>query len=295
MGADAPWRRTQWGELLSEFLGTFVLIAFGTGVVAMTVAALPASGRGAGLMSSGDWLLIAWGWGMAVVFGVYVAGGVSGAHLNPAVTLAFALRRGFPWAKVPGYVAAQVVGAFAGAALVYLNYKEAIASFEESAGITRDGGGGSVGIFVTGPAGYLDSYWQAMTSEITGTMFLVIMVFAVVDLMNTPVRANLGPVVIGLAVFAIGMSFGANTGYAINPARDFGPRMLTWVEGWGSAAFPGGSEALGVYWWVPIVAPLIGAAIGAVIYDLFINHVLRARMKPETEGLTRRGEVVEEN
>src|ERR671931_1049207 len=115
--ATARWRQTVWGELLAEFLGIFVLISFGDGVVAMAVAALNQSGRGPEIFAaSGDWLIIGWGWGMAVTFAVYVAGGVSGAHINPAVTIAFALRRGFPWSKVPGYVAAQVVGAFAGAA-----------------------------------------------------------------------------------------------------------------------------------------------------------------------------------
>ena len=112
----ARWRQTVWGELLSEFLGTFVLIAFGDGVVAMAVAALNQSGRGTQIFAaSGDWLLIAWGWALAVAFGVYVAGGVSGAHINPAVTLALAVKREFPWRKVAPYAAAQVVGAFVGA------------------------------------------------------------------------------------------------------------------------------------------------------------------------------------
>src|SRR6266571_8315466 len=123
-GATRPaWRQTVWGELSAEFLGTFVLIFFGDGVVAMAVAALNQSGRGTQIFAaSGDWLLITWGWAMAVAFGVYVAGGVSGAHINPAVTIALAVRRGFPWNKVPSYIVAQMLGAFAGAALVYLNY-----------------------------------------------------------------------------------------------------------------------------------------------------------------------------
>ena len=105
------WQQSTWGELVAEFLGTFVLIAFGDGVVAMAVAALNQSGRGTLIFdASGDWLLIAWGWGFAVCFAVYVAGGVSGAHINPAVTLAFALRRKFPWHKVPSYWAAQIAG-----------------------------------------------------------------------------------------------------------------------------------------------------------------------------------------
>ncbi|MEA2228309.1 MAG: glycerol uptake facilitator protein, partial [Solirubrobacteraceae bacterium] len=110
--ARMGWRNTTAGELVSEALGTFIIIAFGDGVVAMAVAALNQSGRGTKIFdASGDWLLIGWGWGFAVTFAVYVAGGVSGAHLNPAVTLALALRRGFAWAKVPGYMVAQVLGA----------------------------------------------------------------------------------------------------------------------------------------------------------------------------------------
>jgi glycerol uptake facilitator protein len=295
-GPNAAWRRTEWGDYLSEFMGTFVLIAFGTGVVAMAVAGLPQSGRGDGVISNGDWLLVAFGWGMAVTFAIYVAGGISGAHINPAVTLAFATFRGFPWRKVPGYVIAQILGAVAGAAVVYLNYRDAIQVFESSADppIVRDGGAGSIGIFVTGPAGYFGDYWGPVFSEVTGTAFLILFVFAVVDLMNLPPKANLAPLIIGLAVFAIGMSYGADTGYAINPARDLGPRIFAWIVGWGDAAFPGVQGNLHSYWWVPVVAPCIGAIIGGIFYELGISYVLRSRMAKTTAGLESRGEVVEE-
>jgi glycerol uptake facilitator protein len=268
---------------------------FGTGVVAMAVAGLPQSGRGDGTISNGDWLLITFGWGMAVIMGVYVAGGISGAHINPAVTIALAVKRGFAWAKVPGYIAAQVLGAFVGAAIVYLNYYDAISAAEDAAGVgSKDAS--TVGIFVTGPAGYFDNYWGPVISEITGTMLLIIIVFAVIDLMNIPPKANLGAIVIGFGVMAIGMSFGANSGYAINPARDFGPRLFTAVAGWGEAAFPGDTGGtLGVYFWVPIVAPIIGAVIGAFVYDFFINDVLKARMKAADPNLTQRGEVAEDD
>ncbi len=294
VGHKAAWRRTQGGELLSEFLGTMVLIMFGTGVVAMAVAGLPQSGRGDGIISDADWLLITLGWGMAVVMAVYVAGGVSGAHINPAVTIALAVRRGFAWSKVPGYIAAQVLGALAGAAVVYLNYKDTIGAFEDSGGLT-DKDPGTVGIFVTGPAGYFTDYWGPLIAEITGTALLIVIVFAVIDTMNIPPKANMGALIIGLGVFAIGMSFGANSGYAINPARDFGPRIFTWLAGWGDAAFPGdtGGE-LTAYWWVPIVAPIVGAVIGAVVYDFFIKDVLQARHKPADPQLEQRGEVAED-
>src|SRR2546429_1089433 len=129
------------GECLAEFLGTFVLISFGDGVVAMAVAALNQSGRAMNastiFLASGDWLLITWGWAVAVTFGVYVAGGVTGAHINPAVSLAFAVRRELPWMKVPAYWVAQVAGAFVGAALGFLVYHDAISSYESLNHLTR--------------------------------------------------------------------------------------------------------------------------------------------------------------
>src|SRR4051794_22512975 len=192
----------------------------------MAVAALNQSGRGGQIFAaSGDWLIIGFGWGLAVAFAIYVAGGVSGAHINPAVTVAFALRRGFPWRKVPGYIAAQLFGAFLGALLVYIVYKAAIDSFERANHIVR-GDPSSIptfSIFATFPAKYFHTFVGPLIDQIVGTAFLVAFVFAVVDELNQPVRANLAPVVIGLIVVAIGLSLGANAGYAINPARDFGP------------------------------------------------------------------------
>jgi len=293
LGAGAAWRKTDLGDYLAEFFGIFVLISFGTGVVAMAVAGLPGSGRGDGVISNGDWLLITWGWAMAVTFGIYVAGGITGAHINPAVTVAFAALGGFPWRKVPGYIIAQVLGAIAGAALVYAVYRDAIQASEVSAGTARSGGA-NVGIFVTGPAQYFTDYWGPFLTEVVGTAFLLLFVFAVVDLMNLPPKANMAPLIIGLAVFAIGNSFGANSGYAINPARDFGPRVLTYMVGWGDAAFPGVQGNLDAYWWVPVVAPIIGGVIGAAFYRFFISDVLKARMAPDTPGLKSRGEIVED-
>ncbi len=149
-----------WGECLAEFLGTFVLIAFGCGSVAMAVAALPGSGRTEGattiFVGVGDWLLIALGWAFAVAFGVYVAGGISGAHLNPAVTLAFAVRRRFAWAKVLPYWASQLVGAFVGAALVYVVYKDAITAFENASNPPGHNVA-TFSIFATFPAQYFGS------------------------------------------------------------------------------------------------------------------------------------------
>ncbi|GAA2500064.1 MULTISPECIES: MIP/aquaporin family protein [Actinomycetes] len=293
------------GECLAEFLGTFVLIAFGCGVVAMAVAALPGSGRAATpttiFLAAGDWLLITWGWAMAVVFGVYVAGGVSGAHLNPAVTLAMAVRRGFPWAKVLPYWFAQLVGAFTGAALVYLVYHQAIGAYDAAASGPKVNGhtNATFSIFATFPAGYFHGgIWGPLIDQIVGTAFLIMFIVAVIDLRNTAVQANLGPLIIGFIVAAIGMSYGANAGYAINPARDFGPRLFTWSAGWGSLAFPGSvSGVYRDYWWIPIVGPLIGAVIGILVYDLFIGDVLVLRAKDEElpeAGVVRQVETTEE-
>lgn len=276
-----------WGELLAEFLGTFVLICFGDGVVAMAVAALPGSGRTATattiFAAAGDWLLITWGWALAVTMGVYVAGGVSGAHLNPAVTLALAVRRKFDWAKVLPYWIAQVVGAFAGAALVYLVYFNAIDAFNAASKTTRGAPGGlaTYSIFATFPAPYFNgSSLGPLIDQIVGTAFLLMLIMAIGDLRNTAVKANLGPLLVGFAVAAIGMSFGANAGYAINPARDFGPRLFAWMAGWGQTALPGTVPGqFSWYFWVPIVGPLIGGVIGVLLYDWFIGNVLNARAR----------------
>ena len=273
------------GECLAEFLGTFILIAFGDGVVAMAVAGLPGSGRTENgttiFLAAGDWLLITWGWAMAVTFAVYVAGGVSGAHINPAVTLAFAIRRKFPWPKVAPYIIAQVVGAFVGAALVYLVYHDAIDAFNQAVNTTRTGPKGNItfSIFATFPAPYFQGGWVGpLIDQIVGTAFLLMFVVAVIDLRNTAVQANLAPFMIGLAVAAIGMSYGANAGYAINPARDFGPRLFAYFAGWGDVALPGSvAGSFSWYFWIPIVGPLIGGVIGVVVYDVFISDVLHAR------------------
>jgi glycerol uptake facilitator protein len=291
----AAWRMTTPGELMAEFIGTFILICFGDGVVAMAVAGLNQSGRGTEIFqASGDWLLIGWGWGFAVTFAIYVAGGISGAHINPAVTLAFAVRRGFPWRKVPSYIVAQVLGAFAGAALVYAVYKGAIDSYERANHITR-GAPNSVAtysIFATFPAKYLGNWVGPFVDQVVGTAFLVGFVFAVVDEFNQPVRANLAPLIIGFVVVAVGISFGANAGYAINPARDFGPRVFADIAGYGKVAIPGDYGNVNSYMWIPIVGPFLGGVIGAFVYDLTIHDTLLGRGEPPSPAVETRGETV---
>jgi glycerol uptake facilitator protein len=263
----------------------------------MAVAALNQSGRGTEIFAaSGDWLLIAWGWGFAVTFGVYVAGGISGAHINPAVTLAFAARRDFPWRKVPSYIAAQLVGAFLGAVLVYIVYKGAIDSYERANDITR-GDPDSVttfSIFATFPAKYLGNWVGPFIDQIVGTAFLVALIFALIDVRNQPVKANLAPLIIGFVVVAIGVSFGANAGYAINPARDFAPRVFAWIAGWGKVAMPGNYGNVDSFFWIPIVGPFIGGIIGAVAYDFGIRNTLLARDEAEAPDVEARGRTIEE-
>jgi MIP family channel proteins len=246
-------------ELLAEFLGTFVLIVFGVGVVAQVVLSR---------QTAGTYLSINIAWGLAVAMGCYVAAGVTGAHLNPAVTLALAAHRRFPWSKVLPYSIAQIAGAFVASAVVYATYHEALAAFD--GGVRQVNGAlGTAGIWATYPQPFLSAFPGGVVDQIVGTALLVGVIFAVTDRRNSPAPAGLAPVVVGLLVVLIGATFGFNSGYAINPARDFGPRLFTFVAGWGGEVFSAGHN----WWWVPIVAPCIGALLGGTVYDLCVgNH-----------------------
>jgi glycerol uptake facilitator protein len=252
-------RNTLVGELSAELLGTFTLIIFGVGVVAQTVLT-PFS---AGAQS------IHWAWGLGVVMGVYVAGGISGAHINPAVTLALALRRSFPWGKVAPYMLAQVVGAFLAALVVRWNFYEAFNRFDPAKGFK------SQVVFNTYPNNanpYADiSQLGAFRDQIIGTAMLVLLVFAITDARNMAPGANMAPFIIGLAVVAIGMAIGAAAGYAINPARDLGPRLAAWISGWSNAF---ADQRGDFYAWVPIIGPFIGGALGGYVYDWLIGGFL---------------------
>ena len=249
-------------ELSAEFIGTLILILFGNGVVAMVVL----FGSGAtGEIVNGGYTNITLGWGLAVTMGVYVAGKISGAHLNPAVTITLAVFRGFSWVKVAPYIVAQVAGAFLAAALVYWNYLPAFQKMDPQLEHTA-------GVFTTFPtfpalpmAGFLD--------QTIGTALLLLLILAITDELNQPPGANLAPLLIGLVVVAIGMSFGGMHGYAINPARDFGPRLFTVVAGFKNNGLTDGARIF----WVPIVAPILGGLIGAGVYDLGIRRFLGAR------------------
>lgn len=245
-------------ELTAEFLGTFVLIMFGVGVVAQVVL----SGG-----ANGGYLSINIGWGLGVVFGVLMAAGVSGAHLNPAVTIALAVHRGLPWSKVAPYALAQTAGAVVASAVILLTYREAFAAFD--GGVRQIAGAqGTAGIFATYPQPFL-SIGGGLIDQIVGTALLVIGVFAIGDGRNAGGPSWLGPILVGLLVVAIGVAFGFNAGYAINPARDFGPRLFTAMAGWGSGVFGAG----GGWWWVPLAGPAIGGVLGGAVYDLCITRL----------------------
>jgi glycerol uptake facilitator protein len=257
-------RNTLVGELSAEVLGTFTLIIFGVGVVAQTVLT-PFS---AGAQS------IHWAWGIGVIMGVYVAGGISGAHLNPAVTVALALKRGFPWGKVLPYALAQIVGAFLAALVVRWNFWEAFNRFDPAKGFK------SQVVFNTYPNNAGDyaniSQLGALRDQIIGTAVLLMLILAITDARNMSPGANMAPFIIGLVVVGIGMAIGAAAGYAINPARDLGPRLAAWVCGWADAF---NDQRGDFYAWVPIIGPFIGGALGAYIYDFFVGNYL-----PEAEG-----------
>lgn len=245
-------------EMLAEFLGTFVLIVFGVGVVAQTVLS-----KG----SAGTTLSINIAWGLAVTMGCYVAAGVTGAHLNPAVTLALAFHRRFSWDKVAPYLAAQMAGAFVASAVVYATYHEALTAFD---GGTRQVSGAlaTAGIWATYPQPFLSTFPGGFIDQVVGTALLVGVIFGITDPKNSAPPAGVTPVIVGLLVVLIGATFGFNSGYAINPARDLGPRLFTFVAGWGGDVFRAGNG----WWWVPIIAPCVGGVLGGWFYDALVGR-----------------------
>jgi glycerol uptake facilitator protein len=244
------------GELAAEFAGTLILILFGAGVVAQVVAG-----------GIGDHDSIAWAWGLGVTLGVYVAGRISGAHLNPAVTVALAVFKGFSWRKVAPYAFAQFLGAFVAALIVRWNYTEVLAKFDPGHTVK------SQGVFSTLPGnGTLPVHtWGAFRDQVLGTAILLFLILAVTDLKNSSPAANLAPFIVGLIVVAIGMAFGTDAGYAINPARDFGPRLASFLTGYGTAFR---DQYGSLYFWVPIIGPLIGGVVGAGLYQALIGRFL---------------------
>jgi glycerol uptake facilitator protein len=245
-------------KLLAEAIGTMILVLLGDGVVANVLLAR-SKGQNSG------WIVITVGWGVAVAIAVYAVARISGAHLNPAITVAAASIGRFPWADVPGYVAAQTVGAFIGAALVWLAYLPHWA-------LTTDKDA-KLGVFATGPA--IRNPGANVVTEVIGTAVLVFGVLAIVANGQTLVpnadlnerffsvvfSRGLQPLLVGILVLGIGLSLGGPTGYAINPARDLGPRLA-------HALLPiaGKRDSDWGYAWIPVVGPIVGGVLGAVLF-----------------------------
>ncbi|HMZ12894.1 MAG TPA: MIP/aquaporin family protein [Mycobacterium sp.] len=258
------------GEFFAEFFGTMILILFGVGVVAQVVTGGFPTTTGA----TGDYNSIAWGWGLGVTMAVYVAGRLSGAHLNPAVTVALAAFKGFSPRKVVPYIAAQLAGAFVAALLVRWAYSDAINRVDP--GHTK----ATQGIFSTSPDIGV-SIPTAFLDQIIGTAILVMVIFALTSAVNNPPLGNTAPLFIGLLVVGIGLGWGANAGYAINPARDFAPRIASWLTGYHDAMYSTNGPEL--YFWLPIVAPLVGGLIGGALFVFGIERFLPAAITEPAE------------
>jgi glycerol uptake facilitator protein len=242
---------------LAEFVGTLILVLLGDGVVAGVLLAKSKA-------EDAGWIVITFGWGMAVAMAVYSVGAISGAHINPAVTMGLASIGAHPWALVPGYILAQMLGAFTGAVLVYLAYRDHWAETEDA--------GLKLGVFCTAPG--IRNTVSNLITEIIGTAMLVFGVVAIVaNVQNIQSAADVDlsavfqfgifPLIIGLLVFSIGLSLGGPTGYAINPARDLGPRIAHAL-----LPIPGKGGSDWGYSWIPVVGPIVGGVIGAVFYSI---------------------------
>jgi len=248
--------RRQLREPAAEFLGTLLLVLFGTAANCQTT--LLSNGTSA----KGDWLSGCFGWGFGIAMGVWVSAGVSGGHINPAVTLTQAVFRGFSWRKVPVYWLAQLLGAFFGALITYGVYANAIDVFEGYGVRTVSK---SAGLFGTFPLAYATDV-TAFFTEFLATALLVMTVFAVTDKHNCPVPSGLVPLVVGFAMIGLSTVFGAQTSFAMNPARDLGPRMMSAIF-YGRGVFNFRHQ----YWlWGPIIADFVGGMAGAFVYDLLI-------------------------
>jgi glycerol uptake facilitator protein len=229
---------------MGEVIGTMILIVFGAGI-----------GAGSTLKKSysnnAGWIVITIAWGLAVTMAVFAVGSISGAHLNPAVTLALAINGSFPWSDVPGYMLAQLIGAIIGASLVFFHY---LPHWKE----TSDPGA-KLGVFATGPA--IPHTFSNLFSEVFGTFILVL---GLLFIGANKFTEGLNPIAVGLLIVVIGMSLGGTTGYAINPARDLGPRIAHFI-----LPIPGKGGSNWGYSWIPVVGPLLGGAMGAVFYQAF--------------------------
>ncbi|KAJ3529813.1 hypothetical protein NM688_g7800 [Phlebia brevispora] len=244
-------------EPMAEFFGVFIMIAVGAGVDCQAVTS---ANKNVAATPKGDWMSISIGWACSVALGVWFSAGVSGGHLNPAITIALATFRGFPWRKVPGYIFAQLMGALCGAGVAYANYIHAIDIYEGGRHIRTVPGTASM--FSTYALDYMTDV-SAVFDEFLGTVTLLLVVCAVTDPRNGPLQPGMLPIAMFMTILVEGLGFGMQTGYALNPARDLGPRMLTAMVGYGKDVFTFRHQ----YWlWAAVITPIV---IGAFLYDLF--------------------------
>jgi len=253
-------------NFFAEFLGTFALVVFGDGAIAQVVL-------GKSVTDSdffGGFLNICFGYGLALMIGILISGGVSGGHLNPAVSLAMVCVKKLKITQLPVYMAAQFLGAFVAALVLWGNYADAIRIHENNLSgseFVSDYSGATMGVFSSFPNNQMTSLTTLVMDQILGTALLVIIILAATDSKNMKLASGLVPLTIGLGLTAIHISFGLNAGSAVNPARDFSPRLLTAMAGWGELPF----TAYDYWFWVPLVMPFIGGPIGAAIYTLLIE------------------------
>ncbi|MDO5365652.1 MIP/aquaporin family protein [Streptococcus dysgalactiae] len=233
-------------NFIGELLGTFILVLLGDGVVSACILNKTKA-------QNSGWIAIVLGWGIAVTVAVYISGFMSGAHLNPAVTLAMAAIGSLPWSQVVTYLVAQFLGAMLGALVLYLHYYP---HWKE----TKDAGT-ILACFSTGPA--IRHTWSNLFGEALGTAVLVITVMAIGP---NEVAAGFGPIIVGFVVMAVGFSLGATTGYAINPARDLGPRIMHSL-----LPIPNKGDSDWSYAWIPVLGPILGGVAGALIYQVILN------------------------
>ena len=239
-------------KFLAEVLGTGALVLLGDGVVAGVLLARSKA-------QNSGWIVITLAWGLAVFAGVVIAGPISGAHLNPAVTLAVAMNGGIPWSEVPVYWAGEMLGAFLGAVIVFLHYYPHWAE-TENADL-------KLAVFSTGPA-IRNPLWN-FVSEVIGTFVLIFVIFAFANNGKATGLASLGALPVALLVVVIGLSLGGTTGYAINPARDLGPRIAHFL-----LPIPGKRDSDWSYSWIPVVGPLVGAALAVIVYQVAFTNIL---------------------
>ena len=261
---------SKWQEFLAELFGTMVLIVFGCGVVASVVIFASTNPKIPGEVVFGGYTNITLGWGFAVLMGILVSAGVSGAHLNPAVTIALAATKRFPWGKVPHYLAGQFVGAFLGAAVVFLVYYAKWIQFDPALDHTA-------GVFSTFPA--VPGFWPGFIDQVVGTAMLMALILAIGDQNNNAAGTTWSALAVAFAVMAIGMSLGTMHGYAINPARDLGPRLFSVLAGFKNNGLTDGSGI----WMVPVIGPIVGALVGAFMYDGLIGNVLKRAKTRQAE------------